>query len=76
MVIDELVERVAKAICEAEGLRWEDQSNPLNSGSGADDTEHYLHVARAAIQAIDEAPGWVVMRVKAPRQREFAIDAD
>lgn len=49
-----LVERMARAICEAEGLDWEAQSNPQTSGSGNDDTEHYFEVAIAALKAMRE----------------------
>lgn len=52
--VPEMVERVAKAMCSAQGLRWEDQGDPLRSGAGDDDTEYYYTAARSAIAAMRE----------------------
>lgn len=49
-----MVERVARAICAAEELDWNEQSDPQRSGSGNDDTEAFRHMARAAIEAMRE----------------------
>lgn len=54
MIDEELIEKIARAICEDEGFSWENQRNYSTSASGGDDeTEHYFSAARAAIKAID-----------------------
>ena len=62
----ELVEKVARGICEADGFTWEEAGNWFQSGSGSDDTEAYLTQATAALAAIEAAgcvvvPGWQPM---------------
>jgi hypothetical protein len=47
------VERVARAICEAQGLSWEAQACGLTSGGGGDEEQDgYREQARAAIAAL------------------------
>ena len=49
-VLDERsVEGVARALCAADGLDWDAQSDPFQSGTGTDDQEHYRHAARAVL---------------------------
>ena len=59
---DDLVERLAMRLCAAEGLTWEDQYNPMTSGNGDDNTEHYRHSARACFAEIEVA-GYAVVPV-------------
>lgn len=59
--MSEMIERVARAICESQDLDWDAQLSPMTSGSGADDEqEAYRVMARAAIEAmrgLPEEPG-------------------
>jgi hypothetical protein len=49
-----LIEKMARAMCESHGLRWEDQSHCLTSGGGGDDEREYYICAAAAALAIAE----------------------
>lgn len=50
-----MIERVARALCEAEGMEWGAQASAMTSGSGGDnEQEYYLTQARAAIEAMRE----------------------
>jgi hypothetical protein len=51
MDVEKLVEEVARALCAADGLIWEDQADPLRSGSGDDNQAAYRNAARSAILA-------------------------
>lgn len=65
MESESIVERVAKALCAADGMDWDAQSDPMTSGNGDDNTIAYLHSARAAISAMREpteemvSDGWL-----------------
>lgn len=51
---DEMVERMARAICEACGLDWDAQADFMTSAGGGDDERCvYLHEAEAALTAIE-----------------------
>lgn len=50
----EMVERVAKAICDGLGYDWDDASDPMTSSSGDDDTVYYRTLASLAIAALRE----------------------
>lgn len=53
---DELIERVARAICECQGLNWAAQANFMTSGGGGENEQlGYLEMAQAALRAI--SPG-------------------
>lgn len=53
----DMIERVARAICESQGLDWDAQASAMTSGSGSDDEqEGYRISARAAIEAMRELP--------------------
>jgi len=45
----ELREGLARAICEATGLDWGAQKDPMTSGGGDDDAEGFRDMADAAI---------------------------
>jgi hypothetical protein len=48
----DVIEAVAKAICEGQGFVWDDQDSFLTSSNGDDDGKApYLHDAEVAIQA-------------------------
>lgn len=60
-----MIEKVARALCEAQGFKWEDQADAMTNASGGDDErDHYLEQARAAIEALRE-----------PNQEMLSIDA-
>lgn len=50
--MSEMIERVARALCAADDLNWEEQADPQTSGSGDNNQAAYLHAARAAIEAM------------------------
>jgi hypothetical protein len=53
LITDELVEKVARAICTAQDLDWDAQADSQTSGAGADnEQEHYFHIARAALAIV------------------------
>ncbi len=45
-------EKVARAICEADGLVWAAQASPFTSGSGGNDQDVYMHQADFALAAL------------------------
>ena len=48
-------ERIARAMCEADGLEWDDQLDPMKSSNGDDDgQQYYLAHATAALDALAE----------------------
>jgi hypothetical protein len=51
---DTMIERVARALCEAQGFTWEQAGDPMQSGSGEDERDGYALLARAAIAALME----------------------
>lgn len=57
--------RVAQAICEAQGLAWDMQGNPMTSGSGGDDRDGFILEARAAIRAMREPTAEMTAYVRA-----------
>lgn len=49
----DIATRMAKAMCEACDLKWEDQLSYATSGSGGDnEQEYYIHLAKAALKAM------------------------
>jgi hypothetical protein len=51
---DTMIDRVARALCEAQGFTWEQAGDPMQSGSGEDERDGYVLLARAAIAALME----------------------
>ena len=51
---DTMIERVARALCEAQGFTWEQAGDPMQSGSGEDERDGYVLLARVAIRALME----------------------
>lgn len=51
----EMIERVARAICQSQGLEWDKQSDPMTSASGSDgEQDGFREMASAAIRAMRE----------------------
>ena len=48
----DLREKVARALCEADGLDWHEQADFMRSASGGDDQQAYLHAASVAIPLV------------------------
>lgn len=51
---DAMIERVARALCEAQGFTWEQAGDPMQSGSGEGERDGYVLLARVAIRALME----------------------
>jgi hypothetical protein len=50
---DAAVERMARAMCEAQGLDWDAQADAMRSGGGSDqEQDGYRAMARAAVAAL------------------------
>lgn len=48
-----MIERVARALCKADGFIWDNLNDPMKSpNGGSDDQEYYQDQAKAAIEAI------------------------
>ena len=83
-----MLEKMARAMCVAEGANWDACSamETLGGNEPADEREHYFDLARAALQAIRELPLGVqksifddrdgfVHELDIPKVWTFGIDA-
>lgn len=53
--MDTTLERVARAICAAQGLDWDAQADAMTSANGSDNEQNgYRDMARAAVEALKE----------------------
>ena len=51
----DMIEKMARAMCEADGFNWDDQLDPMRSANGDEDGQaYYLAHAKAALSALEE----------------------
>lgn len=50
-----IIDRIARKICESQGLDWDDQASPMTSASGSDEEQDgFRQMAVAALEAMRE----------------------